>query len=86
MGIARDDDTNPEYPENGDHRYLLRIDPYCLAGRDAEELGIEKVDLSQKSAATRVHFSNRFRVGIIKPIHIPTIGRYFTDCIKTTTE
>src|SRR3954465_3943157 len=58
---------------------MLRIDVRRFPGRDAEELGIELVDLIQESGAFGESLSGDARLRIVIPLYIPTVGRYVAN-------
>jgi hypothetical protein len=64
------------FPGDFHQQALLRIDMGRLAGGNAEERGVESVDLGKEAAPARVHLSRRGRIVIVKLVHVPAIGRH----------
>ena len=58
---------------------LLRVHAGRLARRDAEELGVEAIDVVDEAAFERVHPPGRIGVGVEPGIAVPALGRYRTD-------
>ncbi len=54
---------------------LLRVHQACLAGRDAEEVWVELVDVRQHGAPFAVGLAGRARVRIPVPRDVPPLGR-----------
>ena len=56
---------------------VLGIDANGLAGRDAEELGVELVHAFEKPAPARIHLAGRGGIGIVVVVDVPAFRRNF---------
>ena len=60
---------------------LLRVDVGRLARRDPEKLRIKLINRAQKTASLGDRLSNDSRLSIVKPLHVPAIGRHIANAL-----
>ena len=65
---------------------VLRIDAACLARRQAEEGGVELVDLVDESAPSRIHRALSCRIGIEDAVDVEPVGRHLADGLDAVAE
>ncbi len=73
-------------PGNFQQQSMLRIHAGGVAGRDAEELGIEAIDLIEKRAFPHVHPPRRLRIGVVERVHVPAFRGNVGDRIRAGAE
>ena len=54
---------------------LLRIHAGRLQRCNAKKLGVEAIDLLQKTAGTHIHLARHLRPGVVIGVHLPTLSR-----------
>ena len=73
-------------PRHLEQQALLRVHAGRLAGRDAEELGIEAVDRAEEAPPSRAHLPGRGRIRVVQRVDRPPIGRHLADGVDPVHE
>ena len=74
------------FPGYFEQKALLRIHPRRLARRDAEELGIELIDLIDKATPSRVYLARDSWIRIVNLVEIEAVGGHFGDCVESVAD
>ena len=74
------------FPDDLQQQTLLRVHLEDFARRNSEEVRIEPIHRIQEAAAARVHLSRNAGIGVVIGIHIPPVGRNFTDAIRAVAQ
>ena len=74
------------FPGDLQQEAMLRVDAHGLARRDAEELGVELVDLGEKPSPARVHLARRRGVRIVVVVDVPAVGGHLADGVAAVAQ
>ncbi|VBA37344.1 hypothetical protein LAUMK13_01599 [Mycobacterium innocens] len=83
QGIRLDTGVFERFPGNLEQHSMLWVHRHGFAGRDAEEVGVESVDVGNETAPFRRHSPGRRRVGVVERVRIPAIRRHLADGVHT---
>ena len=64
---------------------LLGVHARRFARRNAEEVGVEAVDLFQEAAPARGHFARR-SLRVVEGVHVPAPGRHLADGVDAVAQ